>query len=202
MKTKGIFLTAIFCAMTATFIAWGIGYISIKNILQPLKYEVGQPIDEYNNVTVYYNGNVSNVGGRNLAPDGYNLGLKYQCVEFVKRYYYEYFNHKMPNSYGHAKDFFNSKVKDGQWNSDRALLQFKNGGNYKPQANDLIIWDGNQWNPFGHVAIVYEVTDSEVKIIQQNPGPSASSRISIDYTNSNNSFTIQDEEILGWLRKK
>jgi hypothetical protein len=46
------------------------------------------------------------------------------------------------------------------------------------------------------------VTDSEVKIIQQNPGPSASSRISIDYTNSNNSFTIQDEEILGWLRKK
>ncbi len=202
MKTKAIFLTAIFCTLAAAIIAWGVGSLSLKNISQALKYEVGQPIDEYNNVTVYYNGNVSNVAGRNLAPDGYNLGLKYQCVEFVKRYYYEYFNHKMPNSYGHAKDFFNIKVNDGQWNSDRALLQFKNGGSFKPQANDLIVWDGNQWNPYGHVAIVYEVTENEVKIIQQNSGPTAASRIAIKYTNSNNSFTIQDDEILGWLRKK
>ncbi len=50
--------------------------------------DIGSIIDEFNGVAVYYNHNVGNVSGRNLAPDGYNLGLKYQCVEFVKRYYF------------------------------------------------------------------------------------------------------------------
>ncbi|MFA0963395.1 hypothetical protein AB9P05_16445 [Roseivirga sp. BDSF3-8] len=51
------------------------------------------------------------VSGRNLTPDGYNLGLKYQCGEFMKRYYYLHLNHKMPDSYGHARDFFNPSLK-------------------------------------------------------------------------------------------
>ena len=57
-------------------------------------FTIGQKIDSLNGVYVFYNGNVSHVMGRNTTKDGYNLGLKYQCVEFVKRYYYEYFNHK------------------------------------------------------------------------------------------------------------
>jgi len=51
---------------------------------------------------VYYNGSVGHVSGRNLVPDGYNPGLKYQCVEFVKRYYYQHLNHKIPDSYRHT----------------------------------------------------------------------------------------------------
>lgn len=70
------------------------------------KSKIGMVVDEFNGVKVYYNGSISNVSGRNVAKDGYSLGLKYQCVEFIKRYYYERFNHKMPDSYGHAKDFF------------------------------------------------------------------------------------------------
>lgn len=58
-------------------------------------FSVGQQIDSLNGVYVYYNGGVENVTGRNITEDGYNLGLKYQCVEFVKRYYYEYLNHKI-----------------------------------------------------------------------------------------------------------
>ena len=67
--------------------------------------KVGQVVDQFNGVNVYYNGQISHVSGRNLTKDGYNLGQKYQCVEFIKRYYYERFKHKMPDSYGHAKDF-------------------------------------------------------------------------------------------------
>ncbi len=52
-------------------------------------FPVGQQIDSLNGVYVYYNGSIDNVIGRNTTADGYNLGLKYQCVEFVKRYYYE-----------------------------------------------------------------------------------------------------------------
>ena len=59
--------------------------------------EVGTIIDSYNGVNIYYNGNnFKNVLGRNVSEDGYNLGLKYQCVEFVKRYYYKRYGHKMP----------------------------------------------------------------------------------------------------------
>ncbi len=68
------------------------------------QHAVGEQLDELNGVAIYYNGGVNTVQGRNLSEDGYNLGLRYQCVEFVKRYYFERYDHRMPDSYGHAKD--------------------------------------------------------------------------------------------------
>ena len=50
----------------------------------------GQKIDSLNGVYVYYNGGVDNVTDRNTTADGYNLGLKYQCVEFVLESFDEY----------------------------------------------------------------------------------------------------------------
>ena len=50
------------------------------------RYRVGQEVDNLDGVVVFYNGGVAHTSGRNLAPEGYNLGIKYQCVEFVKRY--------------------------------------------------------------------------------------------------------------------
>ena len=87
------------------------------------RYRVGQEIDRLNGVAVFYNGGVSHSSGRNLAPDGYNLGLKHQCVEFVKRYYYEHLNHKMPDAYGHAKQFFDTALPDDARNPQRDLVQ-------------------------------------------------------------------------------
>lgn len=69
------------------------------------EHKIGEKIESLNNIYVYYNGKVGNVNGRNISKDGYDLGLKYQCVEFVKRYYFLHYFHKMPDSYGHAKDF-------------------------------------------------------------------------------------------------
>jgi hypothetical protein len=163
---------------------------------------IGDVVDEFNGVKVYYNGSVSHVSMRNVSSDGYNIGLKYQCVEFVKRYYYEYFKHKMPNSYGHAKDFYNSKFKDGQINTERNLIQYKNGGKGIPQMHDLIVWKGNEWNPYGHVAIVVKNNSNKsIEIIQQNPGPNAPSRITLNLIYSDSGYTIDDDEILGWLHK-
>ena len=107
-------------------IVLSIGFFVSKKINVNPKYEVGQKMDSLNNVVVYYNGGVGNVEGRKLTDAGYNLGLKYQCVEFVKRYYYIALNHKMPDSYGHAKDFFDPDVKDGQKNEQRNLFQYTN----------------------------------------------------------------------------
>src|SRR5690554_774597 len=119
--------------------------------------KIGDKLDSLNGVYVYYNSNVSNVSGRNTTTDGYNLGLKYQCVEFVKRYYYEHLNHKMPDSYGHAKDFFDNTVTDGQLNKKRNLIQYRNPSQTKPKVDDLLIFGGSIFNKYGHVAIVSNV---------------------------------------------
>ncbi len=162
----------------------------------------GEQIDKFNDVNVYYNGNVGNIMGRNITSDGYNLGIKYQCVEFVKRYYYERFNHKMPNSYGHAKDFFNKDLSDGKLNKERALIQFSNPSNKKPKIEDLLVFKETTFNEYGHVAIVSKVTDSIIEIVQQNAGIFMNSRETFVLIYENGKWKINDEKVLGWLRKE
>lgn len=170
-----------------------------ENIITPVKsYIAGEKIDSLNGVYVHYNGRMLNVSGRNIAPDGYNLGLKYQCVEFVKRYYYYHLGHKMPNTYGHAKDFFDKSLTDGSKNKKRNLYQYTNASSSKPQVNDLLIFDGTQYNQYGHVAIISKVTDSEIEVIQQNTG---SSRNTYDLYYTKNKWKINSSTALGWLRK-
>jgi hypothetical protein len=164
-------------------------------------FSIGQQIDSLNGVLVYYNGGVDNINGRNTTADGYNLGLKYQCVEFVKRYYYEHLNHKMPDSYGHAIDFFDSAIADGQMNKKRNLTQYTNPSHTKPKVDDLIIFDGTTFNKYGHVAIISKVTDYNIEIIQQNPGPYSRSREIYKLDNNDRKWKIENKRILGWLRK-
>ena len=163
---------------------------------------IGSEVDNFNGVSVYYNGSVGTVIGRNLASDGYNLGLKYQCVEFVKRYYYEYFNHKMPDSYGHAKDFFDDKIQDGKMSPKRNLIQYTNGGISKPKVSDLLIFGPTTFNRYGHVAIISGVTDEQIEIVQQNPGPYTSSRVTYPLEKIDGKWKIKNNRVLGWLRKE
>ncbi|RFC55990.1 CHAP domain-containing protein [Brumimicrobium aurantiacum] len=166
-----------------------------------LTYEIGDKVDSLNGVYVYYNGNVGNVEGRSLTEDGYNLGLKYQCVEFVKRYYFEALNHKMPDSYGHAKDFFNVQLEDGLLNEQRNLKQFTNPSLKKPAINDLVVYSGTLVNQYGHVAIISNVFEHEIEIIQQNPGTFGSSRKRIGLFYKDGKWKIDHSQIIGWLRK-
>jgi surface antigen len=165
-------------------------------------YNVGQQIDSFNGVAVYYNGKVSNVSGRNTTAQGYNLGLKYQCVEFVKRYYYQHLNHKMPDSYGHAKDFFDKSLQDGKRNKRRNLVQYTNPSKSPPKVNDLLVFDGWAYNGFGHVAIVSAVKGRRIEIIQQNAGPNGKSRVSFALVQRNGQWEIKNNRVLGWLRKE
>jgi surface antigen len=161
----------------------------------------GTVIDSYNDVKVYYNGSVATTNGRNKTADGYNLGLKYQCVEFVKRYYYEHLRHKMPDSYGNAKDFFDARVEDGGRNVPRGLRQYTNPSTTKPRVDDLVVLGPTEFNRFGHVAIVCDVQDNELTIIQQNPGATAPSRVSMNLKQTGGLWEILNPRVLGWLRK-
>lgn len=180
---------------------FGINLLINRGMIFPLNKQVGEKIDEFNGVAVYYNGPVDNTSGRNQTVDGYNIGLKYQCVEFVKRYYLEHLNHRMPDSYGHAFQFFDNKIKNGQLNPSRNLIQYTNGQGNLPQVNDLIVFSPSTYNPYGHVAIVSKANKSFIEVVQQNMGPFGSSRAKFNIALENNRYMVANNSVLGWLHK-
>lgn len=202
MKNKYIplLLLLLLVAFGASFMSWEkIGNAVSTNITQK---EIGDAVDSLNGVSVFYNGSVSHTGERHLATDGYNYGLRWQCVEFVKRYYYDHLKHKMPNTYGNAKDFFNKRLGDGEINTDRNLRQYTNGSKTLPKPNDLLVFDAVTFNQYGHVAIVSKADSTEIEMIQQNPGPTASSRVTYTVEKKNGKWFIDRSDLLGWLRKE
>ena len=206
MKRRKKLLIIFFVAIGPIYLGYCFLYSTIFSkkfsVTPGNNFEIGDKVDSLNNVYVYYNGRIGHTGDRNVSEDGYNIGLTYQCVEFVKRYYYEYYDHKMPDPYGNAKDFFDSAIADGKLNGKRNLMQFTNPSKSKPKTGDLIIFDGHAGNAYGHVAIISKVDDDEIEIIQQNPGPSGPSRAKFSLSRDEGKFKVGHERALGWLRMK
>jgi hypothetical protein len=180
----------------------GLAGFWISKNLNINSYSIGQPVDSLNGVKVYYNGEINNISGRNLTKENYNIGIKYQCVEFIKRYYFEHLKHKMPDSHGNAKDYFDKNLLDGDLNRKRGLIQFNNPSKTKPKLEDIIIFSETTFNKYGHVAIVSNVTDTEIEIIQQNPGPYGKSRKTMQIEKEKGKWKVDNKRIMGWLRKE
>ncbi|CAN5279679.1 CHAP domain-containing protein [soil metagenome] len=127
---------------------------------------IGKVIDEHNGVQVHYNGwSIAQSHGKHYHADGYYYGHQWQCVEFVKRYYYLHLGHTFPDGWGHAKDFIDTTLRNGELNERRGLQQYYNCGKMPIEPNDLLVYTQGK---YGHVAIVTEVGDDYVEIIQQN----------------------------------
>jgi CHAP domain. len=155
-------------------------------------------IDQYLNVPVYYNTNISLPF--HYSHDGYPYGIRWQCVEFIKRFYYDAFNHAMPNVYGHAVDFYDPHLIHASYNSDRGMYQYQNNQNTKPKINDLIVFNGTNNNPYGHVAIITAVNENSIEIIQQNSGFNSRDELSLISDRNNHKVIHPYMEVLGWLR--
>lgn len=161
---------------------------------------IGEAVDSLNGVYVYYNGLTDNVLERHRTKDGYNLGLKYQCVEFVKRYYYLRFGHKMPDSFGNAVSYFDWKVRDGKLNRKRGLWQFKNPSRWKPRVDDIVVFDSTSTNPYGHIGIIAKVDSEMIEVIHQNAGPTSGTRKQYKIGRRYGMWYIDNEHIMGRLR--
>jgi len=177
-----------------------VGYLVVTRFNLNPSHAVGDKLDEFNGVAVYYNGAINSTVGRATTSDGYNLGLKFQCVEFVKRYYYERFQHKMPNAMGNAKDFFAPAVPDGELNRERGLVQYRNHAASAPAVEDLIVLAPWVFNRYGHVAIVSAVGPDFVEVIQQNAGPFGATRERFALTRADGLVHVENDRVLGWLR--
>jgi surface antigen len=160
---------------------------------------IGKEIDSYKNVGVYYNGIMyTKAYGKNYSEDGYYYGQKWQCVEYIKRFYYQAKGHKMPDVYGNASDFFDSNVPQGELNKRRDLVQYKNGGNVNPKPDDLIVFTDTN---FGHVVIVTEATDNYVEVIQQNVHGKTRDKYEL-IIKDDQYYVGTKRKPAGWLRKE
>lgn len=160
---------------------------------------VGEVVDSLNGVSVHYNGGVGHTAGRNVAG-GYNVGLRWQCVEFVKRYYRERLGHAMPDPWGNAKDFFDPALGDGALDPRRGLVRYANGASVPPAPDDILVFGPWLLNRYGHVAIVSRADGDAVEIVQQNPGPFASSRETLPLVFHEGTWRLEHPRVLGWLR--
>ncbi len=128
---------------------------------------VGAIVDRENGIAIHSNGKDSYTshGKHFSSDDGYYYGRRWQCVEFVKRYYHDHYHHHMPDVWGHANSFFDPAVKQGEVNQSRGLVQYRNGGDVAPAPGDLLVYN---YGEYGHVAIVSKVESRMVEIAQQN----------------------------------
>ena len=108
--------------------------------------------------------------------------------------------HRMPDSHGHAVQFFDPGAGDGELNKARGLVQFRNASASAPKAGDILVFDRWQLNPYGHVAIVSRVGEGAIEIVQQNGGPFADSRETLPLSSADGRWTVRAPRALGWLR--
>lgn len=156
-------------------------------------------LDQYKGISIFSNGPIiSKSHGAHYNKEGYYFGQKWQCVEFVKRFYYLSKKHKMPNVWGHAKFYYFEKLKQGAYNQDRGLYQYQNGGNVQPALDDLIVFDGLK---YGHVAIISDVKPNYIEVVQQNVDEKPRERYNVIHKN-NQFYVIGSRKALGWLRKE
>lgn len=195
-KYRKLFMGFILLITAAGVIA---GVIKINEKIQDRKNGIGNIIDTYKGVNVYYNGeDYGKNHGKSYSKDGYYYGYKWQCVEYVKRFYYEAKNHKMPDVYGNAKDFFDDDLNQGDLNKKRGLYQYKNGGDEKPQEDDLLVFTDTT---YGHVVIISEVYDDYVEVVQQNMGQDSRDKFDLKYIDGKY-YIGGKREPAGWLRLK
>ncbi|MCU0785537.1 MAG: CHAP domain-containing protein [Verrucomicrobia bacterium] len=161
--------------------------------------KVGKTLDSYHGVPVYDNGLMFfRSYGRHYAADGYYYGQKWQCVEFIKRFYHDAKGHKMPDVMGHARSFFDETIPADALNPRRGLVQYLNGSTEKPRPDDLLVFTDTK---YGHVGIITETGADFVEIIQQNILGHTRQRLSLVVSNGHY-FVAEARRPAGWLRQE
>lgn len=126
-------------------------------------YRFGTTTGTYNGVPAYSNCHYTYFSGQPNSYSGYTTGYKWQCVEYVARYFKAVFNKKIAG--GNANTYCDNASAKGLKKSDNG----KTGD--KPQPGNVICSNGGS---YGHCAIVRKVGSDYVEVIEQNFNSSSS----------------------------
>lgn len=142
--------------------------------------------------------------------DGIFMGYKWQCVELARRWLY--LNHGwIFDEISMAYDIFRLRSLRVVGEDRRLPLHaFANGAHRHPEPGGLLIWDeGGEFEHTGHVAVITEVIEGRLRIVEQNngdrvwpPGQHYSRELRTMVTDSGEYWIENptgDAAILGWM---
>ncbi|CAF3986255.1 unnamed protein product [Rotaria sordida] len=100
---------------------------------------------------------------------GIYTGLKWQCIEFARRWLLLCKSCIFQNI-GYAADMWQEliyveRVTDGQ---KFPLKTYSNGSLYKPECGSLLIYLRSEDSPYSHVAVICKVQESFIRVCEQN----------------------------------
>jgi len=142
--------------------------------------------------------------------DGVFMGMKWQCVEFARRWLYSNLGWVF-DDVAMAYDIFRlqsaTEIGSGR---QIPLRSFRNGSRRRPEPGAMLIWnEGGHFSTTGHVAIITAVGESSVRIAEQNfahhkwPGDRDYSRELTMIVSDAGEIRIDgggdNAEILGWV---
>ncbi len=153
--------------------------------------QIGSVIDEYKGVPVYFNSVPFYRGIENTASDGYEFGKKYENFEFIKRYYYNNYKHKIVET--NIDHLYDLGLKNGEFNKKNGLYQYSKVSNIQPKIGDIVLCK-NMFGIYG--GIVTEVGKNSVQIIRQNFWKNTRETIQIEFKNDN---WIMEDKVIGRL---
>jgi hypothetical protein len=162
------------------------------NAQQPYNTLLGS----YSGVNIYSNGSTSFASNDYNYYNNTNTGMKWQCVEYVNRYYLIVYNKNIRIPGTNAVDYYSTA-------SQRMLYCYSNNSNVAPIVGDILCFGGG----LGHVAIIREVGSNYVKIAQQN-GLNTTSDLNFTLTMNivNGNYNISASNlssslyVQGWLK--
>lgn len=140
----------------------------------------GSILTEYKEVKVYSNSGCTGSG----------CG-KWQCVEYVKRFYREALGFDTSSWRGNGDSYYGSAAKKG-------LTAYANGGNVSPRPDDLLTFAGGS---YGHVAIVTGVDNEYLYYVEQNWSSTGKSKLRLH--KKGDLYTVESKgryKVQGWLR--
>ncbi|CAF3771779.1 unnamed protein product [Rotaria sordida] len=157
------------------------------------------------NVPAYSNGDEDFFSVEEHYLHGVYMGIKWQCVEYARRWLFMR-KQCIYHNVRHAADMFTNlksieRVTDGK---HFPLKTYPNCSPHEPQADSILIFSRTEDQPFGHVAIICEVVPGFVRIAEQNqdstywPGDYARE---LRLIQKNDLYYIEDDEnvITGWM---
>ena len=137
------------------------------------------------------------------------MGYKWQCVEFARRFLYLNYG-TVFTDVRMAYEIFSLRYLRQVVNDNILPLQaFPNGCERPPVAGSLLIWQqGGEFELTGHVAIITQVLDNKIRVVEQNvihhplpAGQQWTRELPLTYRDGKYAIqdTFDDTEILGWM---
>ena len=133
--------------------------------------------------------------GKFLDPDGV---YRYQCVDVAIAYAMACFPDKNweRDTFGRGNANMHFPKNNGYWDS---INNIPGDVNSIPQRGDIVIWAGDAYNPFGHIAVVLQADAHQVVVLQQNADGSGNLPVevaSLPYIRDGLGYLV------GWLRPR